>query len=90
MVNLINAERIAVSYGTRTLLDPMSLGEADGDAIGVVGRSGDAKTTLLTTLAGVRSPDRGRVTRLTSKEMASVATAARRMAVTMAWPSRWC
>jgi ATP-binding cassette subfamily F protein uup len=62
MANLINAERIGVSYGTRTLLDAVSLGVDDGDAIGVVGRNGDGKTTLLTTLAGIRPPDRGRVT----------------------------
>ncbi|MFZ0832589.1 MAG: ABC-F family ATP-binding cassette domain-containing protein [Mycobacterium sp.] len=62
MANLINAERIGVSYGTRKLLDAVSLGVDDGDAIGVVGRNGDGKTTLLTTLAGVRAPDRGRVT----------------------------
>ncbi len=62
MANLINAERIGVSYGTRTLLDAVSLGVDDGDAIGVVGRNGDGKTTLLTTLAEVRPPDRGRVT----------------------------
>ena len=62
MANLINAERISVSYGTRTLLDAVSLGVDDGDAIGVVGRNGDGKTTLLTTLAGVRPPDQGRVT----------------------------
>ncbi len=62
MANLINAERIGVSYGTRSLLDAVSLGVDDGDAIGVVGRNGDGKTTLLTTLAGVRAPDRGRVT----------------------------
>ncbi|HEY7052416.1 MAG TPA: ABC-F family ATP-binding cassette domain-containing protein [Mycobacterium sp.] len=62
MPNLINAERATVSYGTRTLLDAVSLGVDDGDAIGVVGRNGDGKTTLLRTLAGVRPPDDGRVT----------------------------
>ena len=34
----------------------------DGDAIGVVGRNGDGKTTLLKVLAGMQSPDHGRVT----------------------------
>jgi len=47
MANLINVERATVGYGTRTLLDAVSLGVDDGDAIGVVGRNGDGKTTLL-------------------------------------------
>jgi ATP-binding cassette subfamily F protein uup len=62
MPNLINAERVTVSYGTRTLLDSLSLGVDERDAIGVVGRNGDGKTTLLKVLAGVQSPDDGRVT----------------------------
>jgi ATPase subunit of ABC transporter with duplicated ATPase domains len=62
MVNLINAERTSVGYGTRTLLDGVSLGVDDRDAIGVVGRNGDGKTTLLKTLAGELIPDTGRVT----------------------------
>ncbi|MGB0971136.1 MAG: ABC-F family ATP-binding cassette domain-containing protein [Mycobacterium sp.] len=62
MANLINVERATVGYGTRTLLDAVSLGIEDGDAIGVVGRNGDGKTTLLKVLTGVRDPDAGRVT----------------------------
>ena len=62
MVNLINVERATVGYGTRTLLDAVSLGIEDGDAIGVVGRNGDGKTTLLQILTLTRAPDSGRVT----------------------------
>ncbi|MGB1225750.1 MAG: ABC-F family ATP-binding cassette domain-containing protein [Mycobacterium sp.] len=62
MANLINVERATVGYGTRTLLDSVSLGVEDGDAIGVVGRNGDGKTTLLKVLTGVQDPDTGRVT----------------------------
>lgn len=62
MANLINVERATVGYGTRTLLDAVSLGVQDGDAIGVVGRNGDGKTTLLKVLTGVQDPDTGRVT----------------------------
>ena len=57
MVNLINVERVTVSYGARALLREVSLGVQDGDAIGVVGRNGDGKTTLLRTLTGERAPD---------------------------------
>jgi ABC transport system ATP-binding/permease protein len=62
MANLINVERATVGYGTRALLDAVSLGVEEGDAIGVVGRNGDGKTTLLQVLTGVREPDSGRVT----------------------------
>ncbi|HSU36497.1 MAG TPA: ATP-binding cassette domain-containing protein, partial [Propionibacteriaceae bacterium] len=63
MANLINAERLSISYGTRTLLDGVSLGLGRGDVIGVVGRNGDGKTTLLRLLTGVEEPDSGRVIR---------------------------
>jgi len=62
MANLINVERATVGYGTRTLLDAVSLGVDEGDAIGVVGRNGDGKSTLLEVLTGSREPDSGRVT----------------------------
>ena len=61
MANLINVERATVGYGTRTLLDGVSLGVDEGDAIGVVGRNGDGKTTLLQVLTHPE-PDSGRVT----------------------------
>src|SRR3954466_4342211 len=63
MSNLINAEHVTMTYGTRTLLDDVSLGLGQGDVIGVVGRNGDGKTTLLQILTGMTTPDAGRVTR---------------------------
>jgi ABC transport system ATP-binding/permease protein len=62
MSNLVNAERLRIGYGTRTLLDGISLGFSRGEAVGVVGRNGAGKTTLLRLLAGMLSPDGGRVT----------------------------
>ena len=62
MANLVNIEAVGKAYGTRTLLDGVSLGIAEGDRIGVVGRNGGGKSTLLRLLAKAEDPDRGRVT----------------------------
>jgi ATP-binding cassette subfamily F protein uup len=63
-VNLVNVESVGKVYGTRTLLDGISLGVSEGDRIGVVGRNGDGKTTLIRMLAKLEDPDTGRVTHL--------------------------
>ncbi|MFJ5722201.1 ABC-F family ATP-binding cassette domain-containing protein [Streptomyces sp. NPDC093149] len=61
-VNLINVEQVSKVYGTRALLDGVSLGVSEGDRIGVVGRNGDGKTTLIRMLARLEEADSGRVT----------------------------
>jgi ATP-binding cassette subfamily F protein uup len=60
---LVGLESVTRSYGTRALLDRVSLGVAVGDRVGVVGRNGAGKSTLLHTLAGRQPPDAGRVVR---------------------------
>jgi ABC transport system ATP-binding/permease protein len=62
-VNLVNLERVSKAHGTTVLLDDVSLGVASGERIGVVGRNGGGKTTLLEVLTGREDPDSGRVTR---------------------------
>ncbi|GAB7190190.1 ABC-F family ATP-binding cassette domain-containing protein [Kineococcus sp. NUM-3379] len=62
MANLVNAEAIRVVHGSRLLLGDVSLGVAEGERIGVVGRNGDGKSTLLRVLARRQEPDGGRVT----------------------------
>ncbi|GAA2458643.1 ABC-F family ATP-binding cassette domain-containing protein [Streptomyces pulveraceus] len=61
-VNLVNVEQVSKVYGTRALLDGVSLGVSEGDRIGVVGRNGDGKTTLIRMLARLEEADSGRVT----------------------------
>ncbi|MHC0433983.1 ABC-F family ATP-binding cassette domain-containing protein [Streptomyces sp. O3] len=61
-VNLVNVESVSKVYGTRALLDGVSLGVSEGDRIGVVGRNGDGKTTLIRMLAKLEEADSGRVT----------------------------
>ena len=62
MANLVNLESVSHAFGTRVLLDGVSLGVGAGEVIGVVGRNGDGKTTLLRILTGDLIPDSGRVT----------------------------
>ena len=62
MAHLIGAERIRFEVPTKVVLDELSLGLESGDRIGVVGRNGEGKSTLLRILAGTLEPDSGRVT----------------------------
>ena len=62
-MNLINAEDLGKAYGPVPLLDGVSLGVSAGDRIGIVGRNGGGKTTLVSVLAGRTDHDSGRVTR---------------------------
>jgi ATP-binding cassette subfamily F protein uup len=62
MAHLLNVEGVTVAFAARTLLDGVSLGLDDGDRVGVVGRNGDGKSTLLRVLARRQVPDGGRVT----------------------------
>ncbi|WP_406290977.1 ABC-F family ATP-binding cassette domain-containing protein [Embleya sp. NBC_00896] len=62
MANLVNLESVGKAYVMRTLLDEVSLGVAEGDRIGVVGRNGDGKTTLIRVMAQREPVDSGRVT----------------------------
>ena len=63
MANLVNLERVSKSYGVRPLLTDVSLGIGAGERIGIVGRNGDGKTTLLEVMTGLEEPDTGRVSR---------------------------
>ncbi|MEV0797907.1 ABC-F family ATP-binding cassette domain-containing protein [Kribbella sp. NPDC050281] len=60
--NLVNLEAVSKGFGTRTLLDSVSLGVGRGERVGVVGRNGDGKSTLLRLLARREEPDSGRIT----------------------------
>jgi ABC transport system ATP-binding/permease protein len=62
-VNVISLERVTKAYAHRSLLDGVSLGVSAGDRIGIVGRNGTGKSTLLGLLAGTVEPDSGRVAR---------------------------
>ncbi|WP_068402434.1 ABC-F family ATP-binding cassette domain-containing protein [Kribbia dieselivorans] len=63
MANLISVERATLVYGTNHVLDEVSLGVNTGARIGVVGRNGGGKSTLMKVLGAVTEPDAGRITR---------------------------
>ncbi|NRG41705.1 ATP-binding cassette domain-containing protein [Rathayibacter sp. VKM Ac-2804] len=62
MAHLLGAESLRLEYPTRVIFDDVSLGIEEGDRIGIVGRNGDGKSTLLRLLAQRIEPDGGRVT----------------------------
>ena len=61
MINLVSVERARLRYIDKVILDGVSLGVDDGDRVGVIGRNGGGKSTLLRVLAGVEAPDEGNV-----------------------------
>ena len=63
--NLINIESISKQYGVAPILDSISLGIAESERIGVVGRNGGGKSTLMKVIAGLEPADSGRVTKST-------------------------
>ena len=62
MAHLLGAEALQLEFPTRIIFDSVSLGVDEGDRIGVVGRNGDGKSSLLAMLAGRLEPNGGRVT----------------------------
>ena len=63
MAFLLGCEKVRVEFPTKTVFDNVSLGIDEGDRIGIVGRNGDGKSTLLSLLSGALEPDEGRVVR---------------------------
>ena len=63
MAHLLGGESLHLEYPTRVIFDRVTIGINEGDRIGVVGRNGDGKSTLLRLLSGRIEPDSGRVTR---------------------------
>ncbi|MFM6967703.1 MAG: ABC-F family ATP-binding cassette domain-containing protein [Microbacteriaceae bacterium] len=61
-MNLVGLEGISHEYPNRVVLADVTIGVHAGDRIGVVGRNGDGKSTLLSIIGGTLIPDNGRVT----------------------------
>ena len=67
VTTLVGVERVSKAYGLRVLLDEVSTGVAAGDRIGVVGRNGGGKSTLLRCVAVRMTPRSGAGTRRTTR-----------------------
>ena len=63
VAHLLGAEAVHLEYPTQIVFESMTVGVSDGDRIGIVGRNGDGKSSLLGLLTGQVRPDSGRVTR---------------------------
>ena len=59
----LGLERVSLEFATKTIFTDVTQGVFEGDRIGIVGRNGDGKSTLLRLLAGKMQPDSGRVTK---------------------------
>ena len=62
MAHLLGAEAVHLEYSTQVVFESVTVGISDGDRIGIVGRNGDGKSSLLDLLTGQVRPDAGRVT----------------------------
>lgn len=59
----IGLEHVSLSFATKDIFTDVTQGVNEGDRIGIVGRNGDGKSTLLKLFSGEQEPDEGRVTR---------------------------
>ncbi|MCU0795441.1 MAG: ABC-F family ATP-binding cassette domain-containing protein [Akkermansiaceae bacterium] len=62
-MSLLSANEIRLSYGYQTLLDGVTLAVESGEKVGLVGRNGCGKTSLLKILAGHHAADSGDISR---------------------------
>jgi ABC transport system ATP-binding/permease protein len=62
VAHLLGAEAVHLEYPTQLVFESLTVGVSDGDRIGIVGRNGDGKSSLLGLLTGEVRPDSGRVT----------------------------
>lgn len=62
-VHDIGLENVSLDFATKTIFRDVTLGVVEGDRIGIVGKNGDGKSTLLRILAGLQPVDSGRVTK---------------------------
>jgi ABC transport system ATP-binding/permease protein len=75
VAHLLGAEAVHLEYPTQVVFDSISLGVNDGARIGIVGRNGDGKSSLLRLLSGQLQPNSGRVTQRSGLRVGSLSQA---------------
>ncbi|WP_205877975.1 ABC-F family ATP-binding cassette domain-containing protein [Mycobacterium camsae] len=75
MAHLLGAEAVHLAYPTQVIFESVTLGVNDGARIGIVGRNGDGKSSLLGLLTGELQPDSGRVTQRSGLRVSALAQA---------------
>ena len=75
MAHLLGAEAVHLEYPTQVVFDSVTLGVNDGARIGIVGRNGDGKSSLLGLLTGQLRPDSGRVTQRSGLRVSALSQA---------------
>jgi ATPase subunit of ABC transporter with duplicated ATPase domains len=63
LAHLLGAERIRLSFATTEVFQDLTIGVQEGDRIGIVGKNGDGKSTLLRLFAKIQEPDAGQITK---------------------------
>ncbi len=63
MAILLGCDSVHLEFPTKLIARDVTLGVNEGDRIGIVGKNGDGKSSLLGVLSGSIEPDAGRVTR---------------------------
>lgn len=64
MAILLGCDSVHLEFPTKLIAQNVTLGVNEGDRIGIVGKNGDGKSSLLGILSGAIEPDAGRVTRV--------------------------
>lgn len=75
VAHLLGAEAVRLEYPTQVVFESVTLGVNDGARIGIVGRNGDGKSSLLGLLTGELRPDAGRVTRRSGVRVSALSQA---------------
>jgi putative ABC transport system ATP-binding protein len=73
---MLNVEQVSKTFRDRRVLDRVSLELPAGDRVAIMGESGVGKSTLLNLIAGLETPDSGRVL-LEGKDLAALDDATR-------------
>jgi ATPase subunit of ABC transporter with duplicated ATPase domains len=72
VAHLLGGETLHLAYPTQVVFESVTVGVNDGDRIGIVGRNGEGKSSLLGLLTGRITPNSGRVTYRSGLQVAAL------------------